>query len=62
LSCDGEKKFLLIEPSAEVRSVASLDVFDTTKDKVGEGGSSGRKIANLVRRRLPNLGQARDAA
>ena len=62
LSRDGEKKVLLIGPPAEVRFVGRLDGFDTTKDTVGKGGSRGRKITNLVRRRLPNFGQARDAA
>ena len=62
LSRDGEKKFLLIGPPAEVRFVGRLDGFDPPKDTVGEGGSRGRKITHLVRRRLPNLGQARDAA
>jgi hypothetical protein len=62
LSCDGEKQFLLIGPPAEVRLIQRLNGFDPTQDAVGEGRSRGRKIPHLVRRRLPNLGQARDAA
>ena len=62
LSRDGEKKFLLIRPSAEVRLIGRLEGFDPTQDTVGEGRSRGRKIPNLVRGCLPNLGQARHAA
>jgi hypothetical protein len=62
LSRDGDKRFLMIGPPAEVRLIGRIDRFDTTKDTVGEGGSCSRKITHLVRRRLPNLGQARDAA
>jgi hypothetical protein len=62
LSCDGEKHLLLIGSPAEVCLIGRLDGFDPTQDTVGEGRSSGRKIPNLVRGRLPNLGQARDAA
>ena len=62
LSCDGEKKLLLTRPPAEVRLIGRLDGFDPTQHTVGKGRSRGRKIPNLVRGRLPNLGQARDAA
>jgi len=59
---DGDKKFLMIGPPAEVRRIGRIDGFDTTKDTVREGGSRCRKIPHLVGGRLPNLGQARDAA
>jgi hypothetical protein len=62
LSCDGQKKLLLIRPPTEVRLIGRVDGFDPPKDAVGKGRSRGRKIPHLVRRRLPNLGQARDAA
>ena len=62
LSCDGQKKLLLIRPPTEVRLIGRVDGFDPTKDAVGKGRSRGRKIPHLRRGRLPNLGQARDAA
>jgi hypothetical protein len=62
LSCDGQKKLLLIRPPAEVRLIGRVDGFDPTKDTVGKGRSRGRKIPHLSRGRLTNLGQARDAA
>ena len=62
LARDGEKKLLLLGPPAEVRLIRRLDGFDPTQDTVGEGRSRGRKIPNLVRGRLPNLGEAQDAA
>ena len=62
LSRDGEKKFLLIRPSAEVRLIGRVDGFDRPQDTIREGGRRGSKIPHLIRRRLPNLGQARDAA
>ena len=62
LSCNRQKKLLLLRPPAEVRLIGRLDGFDPTQDTVGEGRSWGRKIPNLVRGRLPNLGQARNAA
>ena len=62
LSCDGQKKLLLIRPPTEVRLIGRVDGFDPPKDAVGEGRSRGRKIPHLSRGRLTNLGQARDAA
>ena len=62
LSCDGQKKFMLIRPSTEVRLIGSVDGFDPTKDAVGKGRSRGRKIPHLSRGHLTNLSQARDAA
>jgi hypothetical protein len=62
LSCDGQKKLLLIRSPAEVRLIGRLDGFDPTKDTVGKGRSWGRKITYLSRGRLTNLRQTRDAA
>ena len=62
LSCDGEKKFLLIGRSAEVDRIRRVDGLDRPQDTICEGGCRGGKIPHLIRRRLPNLGQARDAA
>ena len=62
LSRDGEKKFLLIGPSAEVRLIGRVDGFDRSQDTIGEGRRRGGKISYLIRRHLPNLGQARGAA
>jgi len=62
LSSDGEKILLLIGSPAEVRLIGRLDGFDPTQDTVGESRSWGRKIPNLVRGRLTNLGQAGDTA
>jgi hypothetical protein len=62
LSRDGEKKFLLIGPSAEVRLIGRVDGFDRSQDTIGEGRRRGGKVPYLIRRHLPNLGQARGAA
>jgi hypothetical protein len=62
LARDGEEKFLLIGPSAEVRLIGRVDGFDRSQDTIREGGRRAGKIPHLIRRHLPNLGQARDAA
>lgn len=62
LSRDGEKKFLLIGPSAEVGLIGRVDGFDRSQDTIREDRRRGHKIRYLIRMHLPNLGQARDAA
>jgi len=62
LSGDGEKKFLLIGPSSEVHRIGRVDGLDPPQDTIREGGHRRGKIPHLIRRPLPNLGQARGAA
>jgi hypothetical protein len=62
LSRDGEEKFLLIGPSAEVHRIGRVNGLDCPQDTIGEGRRRADKIPHLIRRPLPNLGQARDAA
>jgi len=56
LSCDSQKKLLLIRLSTEVCLIRRVDGFDPSKDTIGKGRRRGRIIPYLSRGCLTNLG------